>query len=539
MLGMGLAVDGLLLAPTMDRLERWGPPDSETPHGRDEVIERRTTRTKMIEESPWRSESQATPPPENGSSTLRRGVQLILAWASLALLASLALARTSGADPWRLDEALKTPDWFKISGSHRTRYSTLANQFRSGLGENDEALSLRTLVLAEVNLGAFSFVGELQDSRAFLTDNDSGASTIIVNAAELLQGYVGLHLNDVVTEGSTLDLRLGRQTMDLGGRRLIARNRFRTAIQTYTGLTSHWKGSDKSELFTFFVLPVRVKPSDSAADRDDLLDNEVEFDEEDIDLRFWGAFYKRPGLPFETTLEVYFFALNEDDDPGELETRDRDLYTPGFRILRAPAVGRWDYDIETALQFGSRRSSTNPADTNDLDVFAQFQHAAVGYTFDVPWKPRLSAELDYASGDSDPNDGSAERFDSLFGPRRAEFGPTGIYGILGRENIISSGLRVTVNPTPRLDGYVSWRANFLAADEDTFARSGVRDATGGSGSFAGHQIEARARYWLIPDSIRWEVGGAAFIEGEFLRDAPAASGNGDPFFVYTDISFFF
>lgn len=478
--------------------------------------------------------AERAPTRPGSEPSIRGSARCVRAWVALVLLASLTSGGTALADPWRLDEALKTPDWFRISGSQRTRYESLANQFRAGLGENDEALALRTLVQAEVNLGSISFVGEFQDSRAFLTDGDSGASTIVVNAVALLQAYAGLHLENAVTEGSTLDLRFGRQTMDLGGRRLVARNRFRNTIQNYTGLTSHWKGSGGSELFSFFVLPVVRKPSE----RDDLLDNEIEFDEEDFDLKFWGVFYKRPDLPLKTTLEVYLFGLHEEDD-DELETRDRELYTPGFRLLRAPSPGGWDFELETTLQFGSRRATTNPADTNDLDVFAQFQHAAIGYTFDIPWQPRLSAELDYASGDSSADDDEAERFDSLFGPRRTEFGPTDIYGILGRENIISSGLRLKLKPSARLDGYVSWRANFLAEDSDTFARSGVRDATGGSGSFAGHQIEVRARYWLIPDSIRWEVGGAAFIEGEFLRDAPAASGNGDPFFGYTDITFFF
>lgn len=468
--------------------------------------------------------------------TLQSGLPRVWLRALLTLVISILCLPMASAESWRLDEALQTPDWLKISGSHRTRYSALANQFRPGLDDNDQALSMRTLLGAEVNLGAISVVGELQDSRAYLLDQDSGATTIVINAAEPLQAYLGLHKTN---GGSTLDLRLGRQTMDLGGRRLIARNRFRNTIQNYTGLTTHWKGSDNSELVGFYVLPVRVQPSNGAADRDALLDNTVELDEEDLDLRFWGSFYRLPRLPLDTTLEIYFFALHEDDDPGELETRNRDLYTPGFRILRSPSAGRWDYDIETALQFGTRRASSEPGDINDLDVFAQFQHAAVGYTFDRPWKPRLSAELDYASGDSDPDDHRAQRFDSLFGPRRAEFGPTGIYGIAGRENIISAGLRLTLMPSGRLDGYLSWRANFLEADRDSFARSGVRDPTGQSGSFAGHQIEARARYWLSPNWIRWEVGAAAFVQGQFLNEAPNATGNGDPLFIYSDISVLF
>jgi hypothetical protein len=40
-------------------------------------------------------------------------------------------------------------------------------------------------------------------------------------------------------------------------------------------------------------------------------------------------------------------------------------------------------------------------------------HTTFGYTFDVSWSPRLSTELDCASGD-DPNDGRWGRFNTLF-----------------------------------------------------------------------------------------------------------------------------
>ncbi|GAB4119127.1 MAG: hypothetical protein Kow00104_01400 [Rhodothalassiaceae bacterium] len=451
----------------------------------------------------------------------------------LALGASQALAQET--KPFRLDAALDTPDWLTLSGEHRTRYSHLSNQFRPGLDENDKSLSFRTLLKAEAKFGNVSFVGEMQDSRAYFTDENSGVSTIIVDTFELLQGYVNLRLDDVVQKGATLDLTGGRQTIDIGSRRLIARNRHRDAIQAFTGLHAHWKGADKSELRLFYVLPVTTLPSD----RESLLENKTKFNEEDFDLRLWGVFYKRPDLLLGAAGEFYIYGLNEDDDPNERQTRNRELYTPGFRLIRSPKVGEWDFDIENTLQFGTRRATTAVTDTTDLDVFAHFHHFEIGYTWRAPWSPRLDFEFDFASGEPSTTDDEANRFDSLFGPRRSEFGPTGIFGILGRENIVSPGLRISAKPGARTDGFISWRANWLDEKTDTFARSGVRDATGQSGSFGGHQIEGRVRHWLVPGNVRLEVGAAWFIEGDFLRNAPAASGNGDPIFVYTDIAFTF
>lgn len=452
------------------------------------------------------------------------------------LVVATAAAAPASADPWRLDEALQTPEWFRVSGEQRTRYEGLANQFRPGLDRNAEAIALRTLVRLDLEMGPFAVVGEFEDSRAYLTDDKSGLSTIVVNAVALLQAYLNLRLEDTVMPGSLLDLRFGRQTIDLGGRRLVARNRFRNTIQNFNGLSADWQGENGSRLFTFFVLPVQILPSNSEIQA--LVDNEVVFDEEDFDYRFWGVFFSHP-LAWEIAGEIYLFGLHEYDDPSELETRNRQLYTPGLRFVRPPRPGSWDLDVETTLQFGTRRASANPSDDRELQVFAQFQHATVGYMFDAPWRPRVSAELDYASGEYDTSDGTWTRFDTLFGPRRTEFGPTDIYGPLGRENIISAGLRVGARPSDRLDGYVSWRANFLDARRDFFARTGVRDRTGRSGSFAGHQVEFRTRFWVVPGSLILELGGAAFIQGRFMNTAPNATGFGDPLFIYSDFTFFF
>ncbi len=443
--------------------------------------------------------------------------------------------KPTNQQPFRLHDRFQAPDWLLFSGSHRTRYEGLQNQFRPQLDKHDEALALRTLVTLGVTRGPLSLVGELQDSRAYLTDEDSGISTIVVNALAPLQAYVNLRLDDVFAAGDVFNVRAGLQTMDLGSRRLIARNRFRNTIQNYTGLSADWRARNGMNLFTFAVLPVRVEPNN--ADRDALLDNQIEGDRANFELKLWGTFLSQP-VAHDLTYEGYFFALNESDD-GNTLSRRRQLYTPGARLFRAAQPGKWDIDLESVLQFGRRRSSTDPANGGDDKVLAHFHHASVGYTFHQPWSPRLSGEFDYASGDDPATPQRHERFDSLFGPRRAEFGPTDIYGPLGRENIISAGARLGLRPNRRLDGFMSWRANWLAERQDVFARTGLRAPDGQSGSFAGHQIEFRTHLWLIPGSLRWELGGALFLRGRFMRNAPNSAGNGDPVFIYTglDLSF--
>jgi hypothetical protein len=247
---------------------------------------------------------------------------------------------------------------------------------------------------------------------------------------------------------------------------------------------------------------------------------------------FWGGFFTRPLASPSTHIEAYFFRLSEEDSATR-STRDRDLATPGLRIYRSPAAGAFDYQFEAAYQFGEI-SSSSEAGAPVQDVSAYFAHAELGYRFRGPWQPRLSLQYDRASGDR-PG-GSYGRFDSLYGSRRGDYGPTGIYGPLGRNNISSPGARLEAKPSARLDGFVAYRAAWLDSATDSFASTGVHDASGNSGTFAGHQIEVDVRYWIMPDRLRLEAGAAALLQGRFLKQAPNANGFGDTFYSFVDLT---
>ena len=191
--------------------------------------------------------------------------------------------------------------------------------------------------------------------------------------------------------------------------------------------------------------------------------------------------------------------------------------------------------MEGGWQTGETRNSTSAADLRDLDVDAQYLHLEVGKTFDAAWSPRVSLEYDFASGDESATDGDYNRFDGLFGPRRPDFGPPGAYGPLGRSNLNSPGVRLEVAPNKRWDAMAFYRALYLDEATDSFANTGVRDATGRSGDFAGHQFEARARYWIVPKSTRLEFGVAKLFNGEFLDDAPNATG-AETLFGYVELN---
>ncbi len=457
----------------------------------------------------------------------------------LLLLAGLTSISVPAADsnhtePWQFSKAANLPEWLDISGTQRTRYETLDGQFRVGRSGGDQMLAFRTTLRLEAKTKQFSVVGEMIDSRQELADSGSPIDTTMVNAVELLQGYAAVRFDGPFANDSRSELRLGRQTMDIGSRRLVARNDFRNTINAFTGPHYQWQLKDGPTVRAFYVLPVTRLPSDVPS----LLDNDIEFDEESFDLQFWGLHAQWPKLFWGATGEVYVFGLHEDDS-ADLPTRNRQLYTPGLRFSRKPEKGKWDFDFEGVAQFGTQRGSTAAADTRDLDHFAWFGHAEAGYTFDAAWSPRVAVLYDYASGDDDPTDGDSNRFDTLFGARRFEHGPTGIYGAFARANIQSPGLRLVAKPAKPLELMTTYRPYWLASDTDAWTTSGTRDATGNSGSLIGHQLEARVRWDVLPGNVRLEAGGAYLFAGEFIKNAPNATYRGDTAYGYLSMEITF
>ena len=452
---------------------------------------------------------------------------------TVTIVLAAAHAAAGEHEPRRLAEARVLPTWLELSGHQRTRYEALDGQFRSAFAGRDQLLALRTALQTRVKLDGVDFVAEVMDSRQALADDGTPLGTSMVNTLELLQGYVSLDLGDRLGEGSAGRLLVGRHTMDVGSRRLIARNRYRNTINNFTGVNGTWTASSGTAVRAFYVLPVDRLPSDRVS----LRDNDVEFDREDFDVRFWGVHAALPALFSHIAGEIYLFGLHEDDGPSR-PTRNRNLRTTGLRVYRNPQPEHIDFELEFVLQFGVSRASKAAADVTDLDHAAHFHHLAAGYTFDAAGS-RLVLQFDHASGDADPDDGDNNRFDTLYGARRFDFGPTGIYGAFARGNLVSPGYRLVVKPRRHVEVMAAHRFYWLAAERDAWTTSGLRDAAGASGRCVGNQAEIRIRWDVRPGNLRLETGAAHLWAGEFMTSAPNANGEGDATYAYLQTVFTF
>ena len=413
-------------------------------------------------------------------------------------------------------------DGLTLSANTRLRYETIEGQPRTGFNESDDLFNIRTIVTGEYRTGRLKLGAELYDSRAYGGDAGTPITTNEVNTLELVQAYVGYEVPDAFGPGTKLGLQAGRFTLNLGSRRLVAADDYRNTTNGYTGLRADLGLPDDLSATLIYTLP-QVRLPDNRAD---IVDNRIKFDRESFDLVLWGGLVTKKLAGKRGAAELSYYHLGERDAP-KLATRDRPLETVGLRIYRDPASGRADFESETIYQFGSVSASLAPTAAK-LDVSAWFAHLEAGYTFKHPWSPRIALELDYASGDG--RGAKFSRFDTLFGMRRGELAPAGLYNAVGRTNLISPVLRVEASPTKKLDAFAAYRPLWLASRFDSFSTTAVRDASGNSGRFAGHQVEARVRYWLIPKRLRLEWNGLLLAKGRFLRDAPSAPASGDTFY---------
>ncbi|NOR80379.1 MAG: hypothetical protein GQ529_06035 [Methyloprofundus sp.] len=102
-----------------------------------------------------------------------------------------------------------------------------------------------------------------------------------------LQAYTTSQSDDIFGSGLNFDIKAGRQTMDAGSRRLVARNRFPNTLNTFTGIDTIISQSNHWQWRNFVVLLVSRPPNDQVS----LRSGRTEFDRESFEYIFAGSFF--------------------------------------------------------------------------------------------------------------------------------------------------------------------------------------------------------------------------------------------------------
>lgn len=456
---------------------------------------------------------------------------------AVVLLATDALAQAIAPPtpqpppPTFLHDQLGLPDNITLRATVRVRPEFMDRQFRPAPAPiGDRLLAIQTLVYADYRNGPFLIGGELMDSRVYFATPLSTYGTGEVNTLEPGQAFVSADLKALANLPGVLTA--GRFTMEIGSRRLVARNNFRNAINTFTGLRYDAVGFNNDTFRLFYTLPDYRLPDEQEAIRA----NKPEIDRPSPDLQFFGGAYLKQGV-FGGSMQLQSYGLTERDSL-DLPTRNRNLFTPAIRFARGATPGHFTHDFEAVYQTGRSRLSTSATDTTDRTVSAYLFHGEFGYMFDVPWHPVIAAVYDHASGNR-AGASRVQRFDTLFGARRWEFGPSSIYGAVQRSNLISPGFHFDLFPSDRFNSIITYRGLFLESATDAFSTTQIVDPTGRSGRYAGQQLDVRLRYSLVPKFVTVDTGVEYLIKGNFLRNAPNVQDKQNVTFVYSAMSFNF
>ena len=374
----------------------------------------------------------------------------------------------------KLVKADKTPEHsVKITTNVRVRYEYVDNQLPA-TNASDDVVVTRISSHAAYQYGPLQFEAELMDSRIFKEGQFTPVGTDDSNALEPVQLAASWQgkIDEVNLE--TIAVKAGRFTMDVGSRRLIARNRFRNTLNTFDGLKIDAFLTNLS-ITAFYTFPVTRKPT---------LDiyqsiNDSELDYSSSDTRFLGF-----NASLKTTAGDVEFYVFQDRDSLNKTQRQTFGNLANIKLSQQSVI-----DYEVAIQRGQYQSK---------QVRANLFHIALSSTFN---RAIVSAFYDFASGDDTSTD-SFEGFSTLFGARRFEYGPTGIFGLFARSNMTSIGVSSNIQLNECNNLYMQIRTFDIH-------RSGVSGRLNGkllnNGNFLGTLSELRFRR-KIAENMQFESG---------------------------------
>lgn len=401
-------------------------------------------------------------------------------------------------------EQFKDLYWLEGNADFRTRYEYRSNDFRRDVKTVDEPFLLRARTYMGIKdiLDPFRFAFEFEDARSYNSRFDR--SDRDVNAVEFVQLYGELYFDDALGEERPLSVKVGRHAYEVLDRRLIGRNEWRNTTNTFQGVRmalGQRRNDWQLDLHALQPIQRRLYDIDRADDRQ----------------WFFGGIGHIRRYSDIVTLQPFYLGLHQDGDGAGIA--DRMIHSPGLRGYGLIGDSGFDYDLQLVYQFGR-------SDGEDHEAWGGV--AELGYSPEHAWKPRFSVNYGFATGDRDPNDDNSERFERFFGFAR----PWSSNDYFQWENLHAPKLRVEFQPLPklRLDSGYSWY--WLASDTDRWNNGNLRDASGQSGDFLGHEFDIRARYPLAR-LVDANIGYAHFESGGFVE---RAGRGGDSDFFYLELT---
>ncbi len=403
----------------------------------------------------------------------------------------------------------------------RLRLEVRDNNFDFNARSN--AITDDTFLLQRFRLGVLvkptswlRFYAQGQDSREFESERPNipgAAGAEGDDNFDLRQAYV--EFGD--PKSFPLLFKAGRQVLTFGDERLVGAFDWNNFGRTFDAAKLTWK-TPKWQLDLFASSVVVIKRDEF--NKSDLF-NGNENDREQI---FSGAYFTAGDLPFGS-VDLYAFWLSQanginSNQQAAVATKEpkvgplsqhTSFGTYGVRVKGDPKkLHGFEFEAEGAYQNGEVR---------DLALDAWAVHAGAGYNFDVAWKPRLWAEYNFATGDSNPADNDIETFQNLF-PTNHKF--YGIMDLFSWQNMHNPMLSLRVAPCKKVTATLDYHAFFLANTDDVWYRANgitpVRPLTPAArtaSNFVGQEVDFVVT-WNATKALQVQAGYAHFFAGDYV-----------------------
>lgn len=281
-------------------------------------------------------------------------------------------------------------------------------------------------------------------------------------------------------------VRAGRQELLFGGQRLVSPINWSNTRRIFDGVRGMVRAPDDGwTLDVLWTRPVRVR--------------KYAFNPAVSGERLAGVYgTKRQG---RVTVEGYLLSTRR--APAEPSEDAGVRHTAGARVTTS--LAGLALDAEGAWQWGR-------------DLRASMFSVAPRYTWEGRWAPWLGVGYDFASGDSDPGDGTRETFDPLF---PLGHGFLGFIDAVGRQNIQAVVVPVGFWPVPER---VSFGADlhwfYLATARDALYNTGRRASRSGDGETAvGQEVDLTVTARLDTRTAL-TVGLSRFAPGALFESGP-------------------
>ena len=347
--------------------------------------------------------------------------------------------------------------------------------------------------------------GEAADARAEFYKTKPPSTND--NPFDLRQAYIEVG----ALEGNGVRVSAGRQDMTIGSGRLVAVGDWSNDSKTFDVA----RGTITSGIWKMEV--IAGSP---------VLPDTTRFDRHKAGEHFYVAYSTFKSILPDASIDPYFMAKTQagtdavKSKDGHLS--DADTLYAGMRII-GKLPGRFDYSFE-----GVREAGHYSHDVVDAWGYV----AGGGWTINgSAWKPRVSSDYVWASGDSGKKDGFHQSFDFLYGLNQPL---NSLSGQVSWKNIEDWRAGVEFCPVKKLKVKMDFRDYWLATLQDgLYNPSGTRtvfDAKATS-NHVGEGVDTQIILALNRKTVV-AFGLGTLSPGAYLRQAGKTTG-----FVYPSIGF--